>query len=218
MLVFHFLNAKYGLEAIEKRRLKISQFVSLNDPFEFLGVTLADSSLRHAMTTTIEQLNKNRGLLCFSSKWTNPVMWSHYADHHKGVCLGLELPDESLAKVAYIRSRFSAAPILSNFAEQEKVDFMLRLFSSKYLHWQYENEYRAFVDLDTPDPGSGLYFSYFSNAVRLRQVIVGASSIISRAQVHEALGSDLRSIECFKARLAYRSFNVVKNRNGKLWK
>ena len=43
MRVYKFLNAKYGLEALKNRRLKIARISDLNDPFELLGVNLSDS-------------------------------------------------------------------------------------------------------------------------------------------------------------------------------
>jgi hypothetical protein len=35
--VFHFVNAEYGLDDIERRRLKVAQISGLNDPFEFMA-------------------------------------------------------------------------------------------------------------------------------------------------------------------------------------
>ncbi len=34
----------------------------------------------------------NTGILCLSKKQDDPLMWSHYADGHSGVCLGLDIP------------------------------------------------------------------------------------------------------------------------------
>ena len=45
MHVYKFLNAKYALEALEKRRLKIARINELNDPFELLGTNLTDQEL-----------------------------------------------------------------------------------------------------------------------------------------------------------------------------
>ena len=44
MHVYHFLCAKFGLEALRKRRLRVSRIMDLNDPFEFLGVDLSENS------------------------------------------------------------------------------------------------------------------------------------------------------------------------------
>ena len=85
MLVYHFVNAHYGIEDIHKRRLKISRFMDLNDPFEFLGADLSDREFRRALKNTKVKLSESKGLLCFSESWRNPVLWGHYADKHKGL-------------------------------------------------------------------------------------------------------------------------------------
>ena len=46
MRVYHFLSAKYALDDISKKRIKIAQFQDLNDPFEILGPNLSDQTTR----------------------------------------------------------------------------------------------------------------------------------------------------------------------------
>jgi hypothetical protein len=96
MLVFHFINEEFGLEDLRKRRLKIATLNELNDPFEFLGVNLSGKSLRRAFKVMKDQLSVRYGLLCFSHNWHNPVQWSHYADKHRGLCLGFDIPEARL--------------------------------------------------------------------------------------------------------------------------
>lgn len=76
---------------------------------------------------------------------------------------------------------------------------------------------RCVVPLREKDPGTGLYFAAFSDGLRLVRVIVGAMSNVSRAAVSAALGSLQDSGRVFKARLAFRSFKVVRNRDESLW-
>jgi len=49
MRVYHFLSPEYGLKDLKEKRLKISEIMSLNDPFEFLGVNLSDKDTRKKM-------------------------------------------------------------------------------------------------------------------------------------------------------------------------
>jgi hypothetical protein len=42
-------------------------------------------------------------MLCFSRDWHNPVQWSHYADKHRGICLGFDVPDSLLVPVQYTK-------------------------------------------------------------------------------------------------------------------
>jgi len=58
-----------------------------------------------ALDMTIGELNDIAGVMCFSSTWKNPVMWSHYADQHRGICLGFEVPDVYRKKIKYVARR-----------------------------------------------------------------------------------------------------------------
>ncbi len=54
--------------------------------------------------------------------------------------------------------------------------------------------------------------------MKLKTVIVGAKSKTSREQVLNALDNLCKNIEIFKARPAFKSFEIVKNKDGSLWK
>jgi len=208
MLVYHFLNAHYGLEDLRNRRLKIARIMELNDPFEFLGVDLSDREFRKALKETKAELSKTNGLLCFSKTWTNPVLWGHYADKHRGICLGFEAPSSNLGKVNYVDLRPPRPDVLDEA-------FMKRLLFTKFSHWQYEQEYRVFVQLE--EEIDGLYYSEFSDQLALKRVIVGDQSTITRAQVSDALDGLRNEVEVFKARAGFKAFKVVVNKNMAMW-
>ncbi len=208
MRVYHFVNKEYGLKDLREKRLKISRIMDLNDPFEFLGADLSDREFRKAMKATKKELSKTSGILCFSKNWSNPVQWAHYADRHKGLCLGFDVPDKHLSKVKYVRER-----LLVNSKTTEKL--MLKLLTTKFHHWHYEQEYRAFVNLEEED--NGLYYTDFSEIIKLRQVIIGAHSAVTNYEVNEAIGNTDHKIEIFKARAAFRKFEIVRNRNEELY-
>jgi hypothetical protein len=208
MLVYHFINAHYGIEAMKQRRLKIARIMELNDPFEFLAVDLSDRDFRKAIKTTKAELSKTKGILCFCKTWTHPILWGHYADKHKGVCLGFEVPRSLLNTIDYVDRRFARPNVLDEA-------FMKRLLFTKFKHWEYEQEHRAYLQLE--EKIDGLYFADFSESLSLKRVIVGDQSKITRAQISQALGSLNKNVEVFKARAGFRSFEVVKNKNEAMW-
>ena len=116
MRLYHFLNEQYGLEDLREKRLKIGRIMELNDPFEFVGVDLSDRSFRESMENTKKDLSEEFGILCFSENWNHPVQWAHYADGHKGLCLGFDVPDRLLAAVNYVDERL---PVDRLVAEQK---------------------------------------------------------------------------------------------------
>lgn len=217
MRLYHFVSEKYGIENIEKQRLKVSRIEDLNDPFELLGLELADGTLRKRLLNLKHQMSQDRGILCFSRAWTNPVQWSHYADLHRGVCLGFEVSPGLSIPVEYSARRLApeAKQLLTGPITKET---MRRVLCTKYSHWKYEQEERIFVSLEASNKDSkGLYFENFSSDLALVTIILGVRSSISRDQINRALRSMSGQVAIFKARLAFRSFRVVRNRDESLW-
>jgi hypothetical protein len=215
MRLYHFLNAEYGLLNIQCRRLKIGRINELNDPFEFLGMATKSASLRRRYQRLKDGLNDYMGLVCFSANWNNPVQWSHYADRHRGVCLGFEVSAQA-HKVAYIAERLLARPSAMKSEGPEAEAHVTEILTTKFEHWSYEEEYRLFLQLRERDP-SGHYFLEFDDNVALREVIVGHRCAISRDDITQALGPLARQVTSYKARLAFRSFDVVRQKNDRLW-
>ena len=124
--------------------------------------------------------------------------------------MAFEIPDKWLMKVEYQPKRM---PCPTNI----DFDFMNRVLSTKFSHWKYEKEYRIFINLDPAEEENGLYFSEFSEDLILKQVIVGCNSKITRNDISKALGNLIGEVDVFKARPAFNTFNIVMNRNKKLW-
>lgn len=217
MRVYHFVNEEYGLEDLQRKRLKVATIQDLNDPFELLGTELSNEMVRRAFKVMKEELSREKGLLCFSRDWHNPVQWSHYADKHRGFCLGFDVPKEKLGEVSYSGKRLAADIDKLRFAHQIDPKIIAEIFFTKYAHWKYENEVRSFVNLNELDPEKKLYFVDFSDELKLTEVIVGANSSVTRDALRQALGDNASSTKVIKARLAFKSFEVVRQKNEKLW-
>lgn len=91
----------------------------------------------------------DRGVCCFSESFKNPLLWSHYADQHRGVCIGYGLdrkPKPEMHKVLYGGSRTVKSSLVAQaiLEEDEKAvaaldrDVLLR----KAPEWRYEKEWR----------------------------------------------------------------------------
>jgi Protein of unknown function (DUF2971) len=215
--VHHFVGRQYGLDDLRRKRLKIATLDDLNDPFELLAVDLSPPGIRHAFRELKAEFSRRYGLLCFSRNWHNPVQWSHYAEKHRGLCLVFDVPDNTICRVSYKRQRLVAQDTQRMLAASPTHESVLRLLSTKFQHWHYEEEMRAFPGLEERDPVSGLYFTEFSEKLKLVQVIVGAESTVTRAELDEALGSVPHPVQRIKARLAFRTFRVVQQSNESLW-
>lgn len=210
MRLYHFVNSQFGIKDLREKRLKISRLNRVNDPFEFFSVELSNRENRRRVKALKERLSATRGLICFSAGWQNPVQWSHYADHHRGICLGFDIPESIARKVDYVHTRF-------RWPETIDEEMMVKLLFTKFAHWSYEDEYRIYTTLEDPDE-NGLHYMDFSDSLRLRDVIVGMDSPLRRAEIVTALSGVSGDISIFKARAAFRSYRVVRNLDEGLWR
>ena len=90
---------------------------------------------------------------------------------------------------------------------------MLKFLTTKFEHWSYEEEYRLFLSLEEEE--DGLFYANFSDNLKLKQVIVGANSTITPSELFKAISDIIRELQVFKARPAFRKFEIVRNRNEK---
>ena len=211
MRAYHFTTAEYALDDLGNNRLKIATIDDLNDPFELLGVDLRTGEDRSVFRAWRQEMAQTLGMLCFSRNWHNPVLWSHYADKHRGVCLGFDIADDTLGNVIYTSTRFrlNRYDLERNEISLQKV---LQLLSAKFTDWAYEDEIRVMRNLHEPDADIGLYFADFSNSLVLREIIAGPLCTITKNQFRDIVPDS--SVKLIKARLAFRSYRVVKNKKG----
>jgi len=205
MRVYHFLPTVHGLEDIEKKRIRISEIDQLNDPFELWCVSQEDSKLRPALRKYKKEMSDRFGLICFSKHWHNPLLWSHYADKHRGMCLGFDVIDRSLRPVKYVKER----PALKMPPSKESAD---ELLFTKYRDWKYEEELRNWFQFDKRE--NGHYFYPFDGSVQLREVIAGPLCTESKDRIKNALTDYAEEVSVTKARLAFKTFRVVENLQG----
>ena len=70
--------------------------MNFNDPFE---LTIADSK-----TKNIKHI-KGLHILCLTNSIKNKLIWVHYANSHKGVCLTVKVPKKLVYPICYTRKR-----------------------------------------------------------------------------------------------------------------
>jgi hypothetical protein len=102
MRAYKFLSVQCGLKSLYERRLKIARLDELNDLFELVPFTFSDEGERWAVEQTRLELGKRYGIVCFSADWSNPVIWAHYSDKHRGVSLGFDIQDERTRPIKYV--------------------------------------------------------------------------------------------------------------------
>lgn len=137
--------------------LSCSPVTSFNDPldcllFPLLIRDIAEYEKHGFKSVLMEQIRKtaeNLRVRCFVSEntteadvTTNPLMWAHYADSHKGILLCYEIPEivendsdkiSFFCKVDYTNSIKNLVP--------EDIN-LIKMITTKNKAWEYENEIR----------------------------------------------------------------------------
>ena len=250
MKLYKFMKSKYALSSLKEQRLKISRIDELNDPFEVDTIVPPNDCLGKELAKLMKEFSTSCGLISFSKEWNNPVQWAHYADGHKGICLGFDFKDDTYfsADVEYVDER----PLLEEFFARHKIlakeicaecerqgidplsnegteirkELVLHsmatntatheqvkkyLYFTKFRHWQYEDEFRILVPLGNKI--NKHFYLRFADRLRIRTVILGLRSKVTKKCVLNALGCTVDSVDIFKVHKHKSKYEMVKNDN-----
>jgi len=90
-----------------------------------------------------------KGICCFSEEFNNPLLWSHYGDQHRGLCIGYSLdrrPPPKLQQVQYGGNRTVTTSLLEQALLENRTDAVELLDAQVLLRkapeWGYEKEWR----------------------------------------------------------------------------
>lgn len=205
MRVYKLIDAEYGLLALQSRRLKVATIKDLNDPFEFMAVKMDNAYNRRAFAYFREQAHRTWGMLCFSQEWSDPVLWSHYGDKHRGMAIGFDIPDKYATRVEYSADRVICRRTSDGFP----IEAIAKNHVTKFKHWAYEQEVRMFVGLDESTNEDGLYFYDFAADLVLKEIVLGPECLVTKEEVTGAVGRRSGRVTLSKARLGFNSFSVV---------
>lgn len=145
------------------------------------------------ITTTV-------GVLCVSTKRDDILMWSHYGDSHRGVCLEFDGSFAFMAHAQEVRYAKERRPIN---AYEDDYDTMIRkALLTKSDHWCYEAEWR----LIRSEKGPGVVEFRPPN---LTGVIIGAhASPGSVEKIEKWVSQSTSPIKIYRASANRRTFNL----------
>jgi len=105
------------------------------------------------------------GICCFCEVNDHILMWSHYADAHRGICLEFSNLDKNdFRQVTYVSSMpaYNILTLVRPRVEKDEEAHKLLLY--KWEHWGYEKEWRMF---NPPGPGVQTYQPHYLTGVIL---------------------------------------------------
>ncbi len=157
----------------------------------------AEQSEFNALVESIQRKANETGVLSFSAICNSTLMWSHYADNHRGICLKFSLEkwrDMSMAlyPVAYPIKRLSLQLDAQSFGQGQLVQAVVL---TKDQGWQYEQEWRVLGKApgEFPFPADALVGIIFgcmtpdADKARVRRAIAGRTHVaFYQAKMKEA--------------------------------
>ena len=88
--LYKYVSLNYVVDILDNHRLFLNDGKNFNDPFE---ITITDKS--NGTTRHINGLH----ILSLTNSYRNKLIWSHYTDSHKGVCLTIQVPNQLVYSV-----------------------------------------------------------------------------------------------------------------------
>lgn len=215
--IYRYLAAKWALKALETGELRVSRMAELNDPFEFRpALPFVNPMFEHQIVDEflgflLRDFNPKWGIICFAEGISDPVLWSHYADSHRGIALGFDVfVDDNLFSMEYPEERptVDVANFPSMTTQQAKA-MIRRILAAKAPSWRYEKEHRVFVDLASSRFDGTNYFHRIPSD-SLAHVVLGIDCKSTEADVNRALAAGRHgSIKIGRARRCLTRFKVL---------
>lgn len=153
--------------------------------------------------------NNHQGIICFSAVWNPILMWSHYANSHKGICIGFyegkikNFPTMvSGGMVSYQTDYPQIDPLSSNL-----INDMFTISHSKAISWRYECEYRINKLFYPVPPSNKERIFMFPDGI-IAEVILGVT--ISEDNKRDIVAICRRkNISVYQAKKVPQKFNVT---------
>jgi hypothetical protein len=128
------------VDIILNERIYAAPYFELNDPMEGL-YRYAQGTINKQLIEKIKGKKEKIRICSLSRNCNSTLMWSHYADGHKGVAIGVKVHScEEVGKV-----RYEGMSFVQNAARIGSDKTAKNILTCKLDSWVYEEEERVFV-------------------------------------------------------------------------
>ncbi|WP_281761322.1 DUF2971 domain-containing protein [Pseudodesulfovibrio nedwellii] len=168
---------------------------------------IKDNDVWRELNDKLKESIKNTKVLCLAEKKDNLLMWSHYADNHKGVVFNFIIDEKydsawsAAQKVRYCSgyptvSAEEMASSLVGLSSQPIEEIVLdRFITSKSMDWSYEKEWRVVVHMSDDDS----YVYYGFQPAELKEIYFGCRvSEESKNRILQLVKSRYNHVDLFQ--------------------
>jgi hypothetical protein len=136
-----------SLNIPEEYKDKLKQNSDLKKLSKIIHGNITDeSSALEYLKYTVDQISEKIGIVCLTEKNDNILMWSHYAEQHRGLVIGFDSNklSDKIFRVNYGKKRAEI-----KYGELNAIENVLPLLLRKSIDWQYEDECRYLYELNS---------------------------------------------------------------------
>ena len=207
---------KYTISNLIQRKLYLPTQEMLNDPFEFrvprigkdellayldsqnkvLPKNSSDEKLCQELRTQLQNYMKSWGVVCYTKKRDNLLMWAHYADMHRGFCMEFTIETRS-SKGSIFPVKYSKQYPAIDFSKGWHIDGFMKIPWTKSIDWKYEKEWRSF------NIGGGQFQNYVG---KLTGIIFGSKMPQQDRKTIESILKD--EVKYYDSKLSETEFKV----------
>lgn len=148
---YHTININL-LHSLRNKTNWYSKLAYLNDPYECFFIDNTNTTIYRDLISTFS-------VCCFSKNMDNILMWSHYANSHRGVCLEWEVDEESSQLKGGLNEVIYEDELVTlNEVERSKDGYLNlnvsnngKFILQKLKDWEYEEELRIYNICEEPN-------------------------------------------------------------------
>ncbi|MFQ2586386.1 DUF2971 domain-containing protein [Aeromonas caviae] len=213
-----FKYAEYRPEFFDNFFLKVSRFGEFNDPFEMvmgnylnsvseeeyeeimsLSGTLSDGASYYDFAWDAQcGVRASVGILCFTTKEDNLLMWAHYANNHKGICIEFDRNAEFFNGQYKNACEFFGSTVKDHYQnigelrevkyeierpmylDPSELEYDTESWFVKSPEWEYEEEQRLLLPLDLAKKIPQVEFPFYPvDPSIIKSVILGCQMSVS---------------------------------------
>jgi Protein of unknown function (DUF2971) len=146
---------------------------SRKDAETFASTSMQDrETLETAILSSTVKGYRNLRICSYSTSNKNILLWSHYADSHKGICIGFDANRPPIAVSMKVHYQDDYPEIEYPLAKGAK-GFVPAL--TKSTSWAYEQEFRSILVPTAPDQPPHNETSFFLEAETITNIYLGAN-------------------------------------------
>lgn len=156
-------------DIIMNNRLYSTEFKNLNDPME--GVFEYEADVDRRIVTDILNEKKQNKICSLAREYHNPILWAHYADSFKGICIEVEVDYDkvNLQGIHYDTSTL----LIKNIPEEDLFHRPAKTLAKdaltrKYKDWEYEDEVRLLNNSN---------LNHISDGIEIKSIIFGIRTL-----------------------------------------